>query len=178
MVWLDAHGEFNTPDTTLSGLLDGMPLALATGRCWKALLGTIPGFQPVPDEHILLIGARDLDQGERQALEQSRVAVIKSDGAGAAVILEKAVQAMAGMAGQVDGAYLHIDLDTLDLDGAQANRLHPPGGLKPDLIRDLIDLAKETLGLKAVTISTYDPAVDPDGMALEAAWELIRRVFS
>ena len=42
VVWFDAHGEFNTPETTQSGFLDGMPLAMATGRCWKTILKTIP----------------------------------------------------------------------------------------------------------------------------------------
>src|SRR5579859_3129828 len=60
IIWFDAHGEFNTPDTTLSGFLDGMGLATITGRCWKALASTIPGFKSVPDNHIVLVGVRDL----------------------------------------------------------------------------------------------------------------------
>ncbi|HEX6040499.1 arginase family protein [Longimicrobium sp.] len=44
IVWLDAHGDFNTPETTRSGMLDGMALAIATGRCWTEMAGTIPGF--------------------------------------------------------------------------------------------------------------------------------------
>ena len=178
IVWLDAHGEFNTPDTTVSGFLDGMPLALATGRCWKALLETIPGHQPVPDDQILLIGARDLDEAEKQNLDSSRVTVIKSEETPPVVIREKAGKALAGMAGLVDGAYLHIDMDAIDLDGCQANDLHSPGGLKPDLIEELIDMAKQTLGLKAATISTYNPTVDPDRTALQAGFRLIKRIFS
>jgi arginase len=46
IVWFDAHGDFNTPETTVSGFLDGMGLAMATGRCWRSLLRTIPGFSP------------------------------------------------------------------------------------------------------------------------------------
>jgi arginase len=178
LVWLDAHGEFNTPDTTVSGLLDGMPLALATGRCWKALLETIPGFQPVPDEQILLIGARDLDEAESHNLDHSRVTVIRSEGSTAGIIRDKVGQALVRMAEEVEGAYLHLDLDAVDLDGRRANRLHPPGGLKPDLIEDLIGLAKQTLGLKAATISTYDPAVDHDQLALKTAFRLIKKIFS
>ena len=65
VIWFDAHGEFNTPETTLSGFLDGMPLAMATCRCWQALLKTVPGFEPVPDECIVLVGGVDL--GDRPA---------------------------------------------------------------------------------------------------------------
>ena len=52
VVWFDAHGEFNTPETTLSGFLDGMPLATATGRCWKAVAKTIPEFEPVKESNV------------------------------------------------------------------------------------------------------------------------------
>ena len=45
VVWLDAHGDFNTPDTTIGGFLDGMALAIVTGRCWQPLAATVPGFQ-------------------------------------------------------------------------------------------------------------------------------------
>ncbi len=55
VVWFDAHGEFNTPETTQSGFLDGMPLAMATGRCWKAILKTIPGFVPVKESNVISV---------------------------------------------------------------------------------------------------------------------------
>ena len=67
VVWLDAHGDFNTPQTTMSGFLDGMTLATATGRCWVELARTIEGFEPVPENAVVLLGARDLDPGERNS---------------------------------------------------------------------------------------------------------------
>ncbi len=63
VVWIDAHGDFNTPQTTTSGFLDGMTLATATGQCWGELANSIEGFQPVPDNAVVLLGARDLDAG-------------------------------------------------------------------------------------------------------------------
>jgi arginase family enzyme len=65
IVWLDAHGDFNTPETTTTGFLDGMGLAMASGRCWRALLATIPGFSPVADNCIIHVGSRDLDDAEK-----------------------------------------------------------------------------------------------------------------
>ncbi|MEJ2284871.1 MAG: arginase family protein [Desulfobacterales bacterium] len=78
VVWFDAHGEFNTPETTLSGFLDGMPIAIATGRCWKSVAGTIPGFHPLAEKNLILIGARDLDEEEQRQLEQSEIAVVRT----------------------------------------------------------------------------------------------------
>src|SRR5215208_4203564 len=48
IIWFDGHGDFNTPETTISGFLDGMGLATAVGLCWKALASSIQGFNPVP----------------------------------------------------------------------------------------------------------------------------------
>ena len=64
VIWIDAHGDFNTPQTTTSGFLDGMTLATATGQCWGELARSIEGFEPVPENAVVLLGARDLDPGE------------------------------------------------------------------------------------------------------------------
>ncbi len=64
VIWIDAHGDFNTPQTTTSGFLDGMTLATATGQCWGELAHSIEGFEPVPENAVVLLGARDLDPGE------------------------------------------------------------------------------------------------------------------
>jgi arginase len=58
VLWLDAHADFNTPETTTSGFLDGMAPATMTGRCWQGMTAAIPGFQPVADAHVVLVAAR------------------------------------------------------------------------------------------------------------------------
>ena len=73
VIWIDAHGDFNTPQTTTSGFLDGMALATATGQCWGELARSIEGFQPVPENAVVLLGARDLDPGEASALARSQI---------------------------------------------------------------------------------------------------------
>jgi arginase len=66
VVWLDAHGDFNDPVISRSGYLAGMSLAMVTGRAPEVISGPL-GLRPVPDERALLIGARDLDDAERDA---------------------------------------------------------------------------------------------------------------
>ena len=73
VVWLDAHGDFNTPETTIGGFIDGMSLATMTGRCWTQLASAIEGFQPVEERRVVLAGARDLDPLEAQALNSSSI---------------------------------------------------------------------------------------------------------
>jgi arginase len=76
VVWFDAHGDFNTPETTLSGFFDGMGLAMAAGYCWKPLLETIPGFRAVSEANIVHIGGRDLDRAEEELMRQSELELI------------------------------------------------------------------------------------------------------
>src|SRR5438445_612160 len=90
IAWFDGHGDFNTPETTASGFLDGMALAVATGRCFGPLARSVPGFSPVPERDAFLVGSRDLDRGEREALTHSEVgwvtvATIRESGAPAAL---------------------------------------------------------------------------------------------
>ena len=73
IVWFDAHGDLNTPETTETGYFDGMALATALGWCWTNLARQIPGFAASEERDVLLAGGRDLDRGERVRLRRSNV---------------------------------------------------------------------------------------------------------
>src|ERR671931_85116 len=80
MLWLDSHGDFNTPETTPSGLLGGMPVAVATGRChpwWRQAVGL---ETPLQEADVVLAGIRDLDPPERAALATSQIEVVGARG--------------------------------------------------------------------------------------------------
>ena len=104
VVWLDAHGDFNDPTISTSGYLAGMSLAMVTGRAPEVISGPL-GLRPVPDERALLIGARDLDDAERDALEVSRVRRAVPDPAAVRAALEDA---------HPRSVYLHVDIDIVD----------------------------------------------------------------
>lgn len=105
VVWIDAHGDFNTPETTPSGYLGGMPLAALAGRCLPAL-ATAAGLQtPIPEECIVLLGARDLDPPEQAALAASQVTVLTSEQVRAGG--EALQRALARLGGQAP-VYLHL----------------------------------------------------------------------
>ena len=75
LVWIDAHGDLNTPETTPSGFLGGMPFAILLGWCHDELRAAA-GLDPaLPEERAALVGARDLDPGERDAIDRSRLVV-------------------------------------------------------------------------------------------------------
>jgi hypothetical protein len=99
LVWLDAHGDFNTPETDTSGFLDGQGLAIAVGRCWRSLAATIPGFTPLPERDVVLVGARDLTHAQGEVLRDSEVTWLRPEDARRA---DRIAAAVASLAERVD----------------------------------------------------------------------------
>ena len=168
VVWFDAHGEFNTPETTLSGFLDGMPLAIATGRCWKAVAGTIPGFAAVRESNVILAGARDLDPEEQRLLAHSQINLVRSPGRNDAEILRLIEAALAGLQERVSGIYLHLDMDAFEISEGRANHYGATGGLSVDLIEAAIAAIKTRFKIMSATLASFDPAGDTQGLFLQA----------
>ena len=111
LIWLDAHGDFNTPATSESGRPGGMPLAVCAGYgCeeWRLLSGL---DVPLPTEFIMLSDARNLDPVEEHAIAQSNMTVVKTADFNKLHVWKQKVQ---DLADRVDMLYLHIDLDVLD----------------------------------------------------------------
>ena len=157
IVWLDAHGDLHTPDTTRSGFLDGMALATLTGRGWRSLARDL-GLRPVPDERVDLVGARALDPAEVALLARSG---IRSHG----------VDADPSDLASADGGevYLHVDLDVLDPSEGRANAYATPGGFELPRLLDLLDGLAGAHPIGAVALASYDPDADPDAAVAGAA---------
>jgi arginase len=168
VAWFDAHADFNTPETTTSGFLDGTAVAIITGRCWTQLAATVPEFEPVPDERVCLIGTRDIDSLEGGLLDESGVQVIeprkvRSDLAHTLALIKQRVQKM----------YLHLDLDVLDADVVAANNFAVSDGLTIEDVEYALSQIAEHFRIAGITLSAYDPAADTDGAAAEAAIRMI-----
>jgi arginase len=169
VVWLDAHGDFNTPGITTSGYLGGMALGMLTGRT-PGLLGDELGLRPVPDANVVLGDARDLDPAERDALTASQVRRVPADPAAITAALEGP--------GGLDGlaVYLHLDIDVVD--SAQLPGLRFPSGPGPSLtqIEDCLAAVCRAANVVAAGIACAwlpdrvgDPATRPAISRLTAA---------
>jgi len=121
VVWLDAHGDFNTPATTITGYLGGMPLAMLAGRAPEPICDPLR-LRPVADGDVVLADARDLDPAERDALTASQVRRVRADPA--------AITAALGRLGRTP-VYLHVDVDIID--SSQLPGLRVPAGPGPTL---------------------------------------------
>lgn len=168
VAWFDAHGDFNTPETTRSGFLDGTAVAIITGRCWTQLSATIPGFTPIPDDCVCLIGTRDLDSLEGALLDESGVQIIEPKQI--RVALPRTLESMRK---RVESIYVHLDLDVLDSAVAAANSYALSGGLTLEDLDFALALIASEFRIAGVTLSAYEPAVDTSGHAAHAAIQLI-----
>jgi len=168
VIWLDAHGDFNTPETTLGGFLDGMALATLTGRCWTSLSASVPGFVPVSERRVMLFGARDLDPREANELVESEIERLTPAAIGAGL-----GDNLARRREHTSDIYLHIDLDSLDPSEGKANGFAVAGGFSVSDARRLVDEAASAFRIRAVALTAYDPSQDADGRACEAAISLV-----
>jgi arginase len=165
VVWFDAHGEATTPETTTSGFLDGMGISMLTDQCWPQLTRTVPGYQPLPGDRILLVGARDVEPAEQALLERLCVRRVPHP--------DDVFDAYAAMRLQGDDVYLHLDLDVLDPSAATANQWPTPGGPSvADMVRGVAAVSRLS-SIGAIGLASFDPNADRDGRALQAALAIL-----
>jgi arginase len=174
VLWLDAHGDVNTPETSASGFVDGMAAAALLGWCHSDRTREILPA-PLAERRLLLVGTRELDAPESEALQRSAVttlppADVKDPG--------RLAGALDAFMADLHTLYLHFDLDVLDLDRVgRANPFASPGGLATQEVIDLVNAAGRRARIAGMTISAYDPAEDADGAVGRAAIEVIAAVM-
>ncbi|MGD2079379.1 MAG: arginase family protein [Chloroflexota bacterium] len=144
LFWFDAHGDFNTWQTTPSGFLGGMPLAMLVGRGEQTLALSLD-LRPVREGDVWLSDGRDLDPGERLALEESNVQLVED-------LADLLVMELP------DGPYyVHFDCDILDPSEAPAMNYPAPGGPSSDLLRQVFRRLAASGQVAAVSLSAWNP---------------------
>jgi arginase len=171
VVWFDAHADFDDPDENESGFFDVMGLAMLTGRGWRALRQTIPGHVPIPERNVILAGVRDLEEYQRERLNHSDVSTVPEQ-----IDAGRFADAITALHPRATRVYLHVDLDSLDIAEAQANKYAAPGGPSLTRLLDCIRLVTERHSVAGAAITAYDPAFDPDDRALIAARAIARAI--
>lgn len=111
LVWFDAHGDFNTPRTTLSGMLGGMPVAVAAGLAYPRWREMSRQATPLPTNRIVMVDVRNLDPAEEQLIRATDVVIAAPAPGFPGADLQSAIDALAA---ECDLIYLHIDSDILD----------------------------------------------------------------
>jgi arginase len=175
VVWIDAHADFNTPETTASGFFPGMSAAIITGHCYRNLWRQIGDSTPVAEAAIVMLGVRDLSpDAERERLERSAIQVVRwKDGRPDG----DATAALARLGARVREVYLHIDLDGLDPTVAPGIVDAPvPGGLSLEELELAIRATAARFRVRAAAVTTFNPALDRDERTLRAVLRILELV--
>ena len=149
LIWFDAHGDFNTPETSPSGFVGGMPLAMIVGRGEQTMVRSL-GLRALPEERVILCDARDLDPGERQAVAASKIIHISR------------LEALLEPPLPEGPLYVHFDTDVVSADESPAHNYPAPGGPSSAIIRAVFARLAQSGRLVAVSLAAWNPALDKD----------------
>ena len=159
VVWLDAHGDFNTWETSPSGFLGGMPLAMMVGLGEPAVADAV-GLRRLTPERVWLVGARDLDLGERENVAASGVRQV-------------GVDELAELEPPAGPLYVHVDVDVVDPGDMPALDYPAPGGPTAAAVRAALDRLFATGRVAGMAFVGWNPDLPEAGRARQVAGDLV-----
>jgi arginase len=171
MLWLDAHPDFNTPETTRSGSLGGMPVAVATGRALQRMRLDAHLDPPLSDRHIVMGGVRLTDPLEQQLLDHSHIEQLSVDDL---KNMTPAVFAQLDRLSRItDKIYVHIDMDVLDPREVMGHGNKVPNGPSSEQLAALFEaIFSRYPKASAIGFATI-PATDEGGLSISAVNRMI-----
>ncbi len=176
VIWIDAHGDFNTPQTSTSGNVHGMPLATLLGEGHPELVNVgRPGAKLSPGD-VVMIGIRDLDPGERTRLRQSGITVFTMrdiDERGMAAVMKEALKHL----GHRDRLHVSLDVDALEPHEAPGVGTPSPGGLTYREAQLVMEIIADTRRLASMDIVEINPILDYRNQTAQIAVELAASLF-
>lgn len=172
LIWIDAHADFNTPETTLSGMLGGMPVAIAAGTCLTRLRMK-SGLDPaLPTKYIVMAGLRDVDPLEQELLDRSQCEYISVDDI--RDLSENLNRQMERLSRLTEIIYVHIDMDVLDPNEVKGHPLTAPEGPTSHELAAALEVMFQQNKAGAIGIASLPFGErDKDGRSLQAAYRLI-----
>lgn len=175
VIWIDAHADFNTPETSPSGNIHGMPLAASVGLGEERLVRIGRTGRKVPEERVAIVGVRSIDPGERDLLRASRVTVITMkdvDEMGMAEAIRRAVAVASAGGGK--GIHVSFDLDAIDPMIAPGVGTPVPGGLSYREAHLALELLAETGAVRSWEFVEVNPILDSGNRTAQTAVALIQ----
>jgi arginase len=170
-MWIDAHADFNTPETTLSGMLGGMPVAVSTGLCLSRFR-IQSGLDPaLPFAYVVMVGVRDVDPLEQELVDRYRLERVA-----ARDILppfQKLHEQMRRLVDLTDLVYVHIDMDVLDPAEVPGHSLNVAGGPSSKVLAGALEAVFSYRQAAALGIASYPGERDQGKISLKAAYALV-----
>lgn len=180
MIWLDAHGDANTPETTPSGNIHGMPQAVAFGRGPAELVrigGFADGESKLDPARSCIIGARSIDAREKHVIEEIGLKVFTMEEIDRRGIYEVTREAIAIATTETDGMHLSFDVDVMDPSVAPGVGTPVRGGLTYRETHTVMELVAERERLVSMEIAEVNPILDVRNTTAEVAVEMVASAF-
>jgi arginase len=175
LVWVDAHGDFNTPETSLSGMMGGMPVAISTGLCLHHIRRACGLDPPLPMKHVAMVGVRDTDPWEQYLIDQNDISQITVNDVrrlSPAIDME-----MDRLATLTDLIYVHVDLDVLDPADIPGAGLPVEDGPTAEELSEALELMFENPKAKGFGLASYPSGRDPERRGLRSVYKLVEGVI-
>jgi arginase len=176
-LWVDAHGDFNTPDTSPSGNIHGMILAAACGYGLRELTELHGAFRKLNPAHTALIGVRDLDAREKTLMKEAGLTVFTMTDVDRRGIAQSAQEIVAFFKGTVDRLHVSVDMDAMDPAIAPGVGIPLSGGLSH---REVLLLAEELAAsglLGSADMVEVNPVLDVRNQTARMAVEIAGRLL-
>lgn len=171
LIWMDAHGDFNTPRTSYSQMLGGMPVAVVAGLCYPAWREAAGISAPMPTDRILMIDVRNLDDREEVLIRATDVTVARF---GEAFDTSEIIAAIDTLAAKVDYLYLHIDSDILDIAFQPNHPTAEPNGPDDTTVDTLIEHVMGTGKVIALAVVSINPQEPGGAISLASGQQMMR----
>ncbi len=171
LIWIDAHGDINTPDTSPSGNIHGMPLAILMGDGHKALVNVGRAGPKIQPENVVMIGLRDLDPVEKKRLKKSGITIFTMrdiDEQGISSVANKAVMKFA----HLKRIHLTVDMDALDPVEAPGVGTPVPGGITYREAHLLMEILADSKKVTSMDLVEINPILDVANKTARLAVEL------
>ncbi|UII56117.1 arginase [Cytobacillus spongiae] len=179
VIWYDAHGDLNTAETSPTGNIHGMPLAVSLGLGHPLLTG-VGGYGPkVNPENIVIIGARSLDEGERVLIKEKGIKVYtmhEIDRLGMTKVMEEAIHYLREVRG-TDGVHLSLDLDGLDPHDAPGVGTPVTGGISYRESHLAMEMLEESKMITSAEFVEVNPILDDKNKTASVAVALMGSLF-
>jgi arginase len=175
LVWIDAHADFNTPETSLSGMLGGMPVAISTGLCLHHIRRACGLDPPLAMKYVTMVGVRDTDPWEQHLIDKydiSQITVQDVKRLSPAIDLE-----MDRLGTLTDLIYIHVDLDVLDPKDIPGVGLPVENGPSAEELSDALEIMFESPKAAGFGLASYSWRRDTERRGIDSVYKLVEGVI-
>lgn len=177
VVWIDAHGDLNTEETSLTGNIHGMPLAASIGKGPDKLVNLFEHRVKVKDENVVHIAGRDLDPGEVELIKSSNIKAFNMDKVKKYGIEKVVEEGINYLKGKVDAIHVSFDIDSIDLSYVPGTGTPVKDGLSIDEAVKALEMLSSSGLMVSLDFVELNPVLDDNDVTAKLSMKLLKHIF-